>query len=123
MTSSGFCVRVLWLVRVCTKWLLCYSFSSVSCPVRVKSVENLWRSVCESRWESCGKVSTECVCRRFSTRNFGKVAVLHSAVDKFCFGFPLRFFPVRRGFSTFSTRSTTTTINLYGLWRADLRND
>lgn len=88
------------------------SFSSVSCPVRVFSVENLWRSLWERRWENCGKVSTGWSEYGFSTQKVEKGEVLHVMVEKFCKSFPRRKFSVIGRFYTFSTSSTITTTYL-----------
>lgn len=120
MVSSGFFVRVLKSVRamlvtrcrLARNRLLFYNSSSVSCAVRVFSVENLWRSLWERWWGKCGKVSTNWTKIKSFTQKVGKSRVLHVAVEKFYRSFPRWFFPVNSAFCTVSTRSTITTTYL-----------
>lgn len=88
-------VRFLQLVRVVGRLEMCCSFSSVSCAVRVFSVENLWRSLRESLLKKCGKVSTCWPGGEFYTRRGGENDVFHGAVEKFSYGFSTWIYRVK----------------------------
>lgn len=70
-------------LRYLTNIKMCHNISSVSCAVRVFSVENLWRSLRESLLKNGGKVSTNWQNNEFCTRNSELVGVFHDLVEKF----------------------------------------
>lgn len=72
-------------------------------------VEKLWKSLRETLWGSCGKVSTFCWYNKFYTEIRQTIHNSIQTVGSFTVGFTHKIIPVKSQFYTVSTHPITTT--------------
>lgn len=74
-------------------------------------VENMWKILWETLWESCGKVLHRITIFVFYTQKWAKVTVFHDFVEKFYYTIYTHNYRGKSEFYTVSTAPTITTIN------------